>query len=155
MTSFVFSSSALVTLTMLHLVNGAVLSPGKEEDQRMKKTWTFWQISDIHLDEFYSVHGNPEHWCHDHRNVSNGNNDNVGGGGDGTSDNLLGKFGSYECEANWDLVKSAFEFMTKEQPEPGKDFSSRFDKNKLAKIGATTLSTTTFSIATLSKKGLL
>ena len=103
---------------------------------------TFWQISDIHLDKFYSVNGNPDDWCHEHVSKNNYNKDTINNNNtsknySGNSNNYnisssnmsnhamvpkttsMGKYGVYECEANWDLVMSAFEFMTKEQPIPG------------------------------------
>ena len=75
----------------------------ERSDQKVLK---FWQISDIHLDQLYNVYGNPEEYCHSH--LHNNNNSKV-----------LGKFGDFRCEANWDLLNSVFEFMKKENENPG------------------------------------
>ena len=103
---FIFSWS------IFHFVLGGVLKP--EAKAETKPKLTFWQISDIHLDTLYSVNGDPANYCHDHKsenNTSNSSNKEVEG--------HLGKFGSFKCEANWDLVTSALEFMAKEEPDPG------------------------------------
>jgi hypothetical protein len=93
---------------------------------RADKVFTFWQISDIHLDVFYSSHGNPKSWCHNHNNNNNNSNNdnniynnNNNKSFDGDSKSILGKFGDFRCEANWDLVTSAFELMKRENPDPG------------------------------------
>jgi hypothetical protein len=91
----------------------AVKSEGMiERENDSQKILKFWQISDIHLDQLYNVYGDPTEYCHNHlnNNSSNVNNNN---------NNSLGKFGDFRCEANLDLLYSAFEFMKSENENPG------------------------------------
>jgi len=67
------------------------------------KQVTFWQLTDVHVDLLYDVNGDPKNLCHKNssENLSN-----------------AGKFGNYKCEANWDLLNSALDFMKSEQSNP-------------------------------------
>ena len=111
-------SIALICLITVP-VNGKVLSKDK--------ILTFWQISDIHLDAFYNVHGDPENWCHYHYNNTNNSslNNNISTNNSSLNNNTnsykfnLGKYGNFECESNWDLLTSAFELMKSQNGDPG------------------------------------
>lgn len=63
---------------------------------------TFWQITDIHLDPFYSEIGNIRKECH---------NDNV-------SVDSIGHYGNFSCDAPWALVKDAIRAIKAIDPNP-------------------------------------
>ena len=103
----------LFSWSVFHFVLGRVLKPQAEAKSKL----TFWQISDIHLDTLYSVNGDPTDFCHDHESKNNSSSSS----NNKEAEYHVGKFGSFKCEANWDLVTSALEFMVKEEPDPGKN----------------------------------
>lgn len=66
---------------------------------------TFWQITDIHFDAFYSEEaGDPDNWCHHHNSSS--------------SSKAVGAYGDYSCDSPWTLAKSALQAMREIQPNP-------------------------------------
>jgi hypothetical protein len=84
------------------------------------KIFTFWHISDIHFDAFYSVHGDPDNWCHYNYNNSSSNNSSSSLKINNISYEFnLGKYGDFGCESNWNLLTSAFEMMKNHNGEPG------------------------------------
>lgn len=62
---------------------------------------TFWQITDLHLDEAYSENGYLDAFCH--------------GNGSGESS---GHYGNFSCDAPWVLIEEAIKAMKKINPDP-------------------------------------
>lgn len=58
------------------------------------KNVTFWQITDIHYDQFYVTHGNTENFCH-----RDDENEFIF--------DTARRFGDYRCEANKELFESS------------------------------------------------
>jgi sphingomyelin phosphodiesterase acid-like 3 len=63
----------------------------------------FWHITDLHWDPDYVIGGDPNHMCHSATEQSQ---------------NKAGPFGDYSCDSPESLVKSAFQFMRSEDPNP-------------------------------------
>ena len=57
------------------------------------ETFKFWQLTDIHYDQFYVKNGDTKNYCHAAKKGS------------------AGEFGDYSCEANELLLISAIEAM--------------------------------------------
>ena len=131
-------SKVEILLTILTLIVTVFIPRMNCSFIRADKILTFWQISDIHLDVFYSLNGDPDNWCHRHNNNNNNETDNNNNETDNNNNNnetdfdynidfdfdydsesSLGKFGDFRCEANWNLVTSAFELMKRDNPDPG------------------------------------
>uniref|UniRef100_T1ITW0 Uncharacterized protein n=1 Tax=Strigamia maritima TaxID=126957 RepID=T1ITW0_STRMM len=61
----------------------------------------FWQISDLHMDQNYSIRGDSKHMCHG--NMSN---------------STISPYGNYNCDAPWDLIKDTISAMKFFHPTP-------------------------------------
>lgn len=59
------------------------------------KNVTFWQITDIHYDQFYVTHGNTDNFCHRDPHF------------DEWIFDTARRFGDYRCEANKELFESS------------------------------------------------
>ena len=62
----------------------------------------FWQLTDLHWDQRYSTNGDPSQMCHS----------------DSLSETNAGKYGTFGCDAPWDLVELSIKGMASNDAVP-------------------------------------
>ena len=65
-------------------------------------TGHFWQLADLHWDQQYTTNGDASKMCHT----------------DSLSETNIGKYGTYGCDAPWDLVESSIQGMASNDATP-------------------------------------
>ena len=95
---YVYFSNSLFKMTMFLLFLLLLFDFGPMSKVLMLSN-KFWQISDLHVDPFYSLQGDAFQMCHsDNRSTA-------------TDAPSTGEYGNYSCDAPYALVKSALENM--------------------------------------------
>ena len=90
-----------MTLSILSISDGGVMVQNTVQSHLKH----FWQLSDIHLDTYYTADGgNLQNWCHFAPEPENRSQ--------------LGPMGDFGCDSPWPLVKSAVKAMHDLHPEP-------------------------------------
>ncbi|XP_068239183.1 acid sphingomyelinase-like phosphodiesterase 3b [Palaemon carinicauda] len=99
----------LITIIDFNMAAPYSSSPLFQEDNSSSKIspsqykGVFWQITDIHWDQQYSINGDEKKMCHKEYSSSGRSN---------------GKFGNYLCDSPWPLVKNAIQTMQKIESTP-------------------------------------
>jgi len=88
-------SKSIVILTVIQF---AVLSKSSAEEI----SGHFWQLADLHWDQQYTTNGDASKMCHT----------------DSLSETNIGKYGTYGCDAPWDLVESSIQGMASNDATP-------------------------------------
>ncbi|XP_050298628.1 acid sphingomyelinase-like phosphodiesterase 3a [Anthonomus grandis grandis] len=80
----------------------------------------FWQITDIHYDEYHStLHGGHKKGsgCLKQESISSNRDGNKAQRSRSQYNDLFGRFGEYNCDSSWELIESAAKFMKSKQSD--------------------------------------